>query len=228
MALQVQRVSIWLTFHYLILDAVSLLYKQESMRFIYFVVVVVLRLSSTFIFCSVRPWDPMTDLKEYENDGIIKTQYRLKAPMVRTTSLLSVQPDNKKPISKRKRPSSGRSRCGGQAKGSRRSSIDHSGASTPDPEAEHSSSIEDDDDDSSVKEGIDLAALEKAFQPLKDLQKECVQQMRAIRSDLRRHYSSHQDDLATLQFKDWLLLLMFIITQGFFHWYYRRWSCLAT
>ena len=228
MALQVQRVSIWLTFHYLILDAVSLLYKQESMRLIYFVVVVVLRLSSTFIFCSVRPWDPMTDLKEYENDGIIKTQYRLKAPMVRTTSLLSVQPDNKKPISKRKRPSSGRSRCGGQAKGSRRSSIDHSGASTPDPEAEHSSSIEDDDDDSSVKEGIDLAALEKAFQPLKDLQKECVQQMRAIRSDLRRHYSSHQDDLATLQFKDWLLLLMFIITQGFFHWYYRRWSCLAT
>lgn len=164
----------------------------------------------------------MTDLKEYENDGIIKTQYRLKAPMVRTTSLLSVQPDNKKPISKRKRPSSGRSRCGGQAKGSRRSSIDHSGASTPDPEAEHSSSIEDDDDDSSVKEGIDVAALEKAFQPLKDLQKECVQQMRAIRSDLRRHYSSHQDDLATLQFKDWLLLLMFIITQGFFHWYYSR------
>ena len=226
MALQVQRVSIWLTFHYLILDAVSLFYKQESIRLIYFVVVVVLRLSSTFIFCSVRPWDPMTDLKEYENDGIIKTQYRLKAPMVRTTSLLSVQPDNKKPISKRKRPSSGRSRCGGQAKGSRRSSIDHSGASTPDPE--HSSSIEDDDDDSSVKEGIDLAALERAFQPLKDLQKECVQQMRAIRSDLRRHYSSHQDDLATLQFKDWLLLLMFIITQGFFHWYYSRWSCLAT
>ncbi|KAJ7323776.1 Oxysterol-binding protein- protein 8 [Desmophyllum pertusum] len=171
----------------------------------------------------VRPWDPMTDLKEYENEGIVKTQYRLRAPMVRTTSLLSVQvPDNKKPISKRKRPSSGRSRGGGQAKGSRRSSVDRSGASTPDPEAEHSSSVEDDDDDSSIKEGIDLASLEKVFQPLKDLQKDCVQQMRAIRSDLRRHYSSHQDDLATLQFKDWLLLLMFVITQGFFHWYYRR------
>lgn len=164
----------------------------------------------------------MTDLREYENEGIIKTQYRLKAPMVRTTSLLSVQtPDNKKPTSKRKRPLSGRSRGSGQAKGSRRNSIDRSGASTPDPEAEHSSSVEDDDDDSSIKESIDLAALEKVFQPLKDLQKECVQQMRAIRSDLRRHYSSHQDDLATLQFKDWLLLLMFIIAQGFFHWYYR-------
>ena len=164
----------------------------------------------------------MTDLKEYENDGIIKTQYRLKAPMVRTTSLLSVQtPDLKKPISKRKRPSSGRSRGSGQAKGSRRNSVDHSGASTPDPEAEHSSSV-DDDDDSSFKEVIDTAALEKVFQPLKDLQKECVQQMRAIRSDLRRHYSSHQDDIATLQFKDWLLLLLFIMAQGFFHWYYRR------
>ncbi|XP_073245268.1 oxysterol-binding protein-related protein 8-like isoform X2 [Porites lutea] len=171
----------------------------------------------------VRPWDPMTDLREYENDGIIKTQYRLKAPMVRTTSLLSVQtPEIKKPMSKRKRPSSGRSRGSGQAKGSRRNSMDRSGASTPDPEAEHSSSIEDDDDDSSLKESIDAATLEKVFQPLKDLQKECVQQMRAIRSDLRRHYSSHQDDIATLQFKDWLLLLLFVITQGFFHWYYKR------
>lgn len=170
----------------------------------------------------VRPWDPMTDLKEYEHEGIVKTQYRLKAPMVRTTSLLSVQtPDAKKPISKRKRPSSGRSRGSVQVKGSRRNSIDRSGASTPDPEADHSSSVEDDDDDSSIKESIDLASLEKVFQPLKDLQKECVQQMRAIRSDLRRHYSSHQDDLTTLQFKDWLLLLMFVITQGFFHWYYR-------
>lgn len=169
----------------------------------------------------------MTDLREYENDGIIKTQYRLKAPMVRTTSLLSVQaPEIKKPMSKRKRPSSGRSRGSGQAKGSRRNSVDRSGASTPDPEAEHSSSIEDDDDDSSLKESIDAATLEKVFQPLKDLQKECVQQMRAIRSDLRRHYSSHQDDIATLQFKDWLLLLLFVITQGFFHWYYKRWPVL--
>ena len=177
-----------------------------------------------YVIClsSVRPWDPMTDLKEYEHEGIVKTQYRLKAPMVRTTSLLSVQtPDAKKTISKRKRPSSGRCRGSGQVKGSRRNSMDRSGASTPDPEAEHSSSVEDDDDDSSIKESIDLASLEKVFQPLKDLQKECVQQMRAIRSDLRRHYSSHQDDLTTLQFKDWLLLLMFVITQGFFHWYYR-------
>ena len=166
----------------------------------------------------------MTDLKEYENEGIVKTQYRLKAPMVRTTSLLSVQtPENiKKPLSKRKRPSSGRSRGSGQAKGSRRNSMDRSGQSTPDPEAEHSSSIEDDDDDSSIKEGVDAVTLEKVFQPLKDLQKECVQQMRAIRSDLRRHYSSHQDDIATLQFKDWVLLLLFVVTQGFFHWWYYK------
>ncbi|XP_015766303.1 PREDICTED: oxysterol-binding protein-related protein 8-like [Acropora digitifera] len=173
---------------------------------------------------SVRPWDPMTDLKEYEKEGIIKTQYRLKAPMVRTTSLLSVQtPDlNKKSSSKRKRPSSGRlqSSGSGQAKGSRRNSMDRSGASTPDPDADHSSSVED-DDDSSFKETIDTATLEKILQPLKDLQKECVQQMRAIRSDLRRHYTSHQDDIASLQFKDWLLLLLFIISQGFFHWYYK-------
>ncbi|EDO35914.1 predicted protein, partial [Nematostella vectensis] len=36
----------------------------------------------------VRPWDPLTDLVEYENSGIVKTRYRLKAPMVRATSVL--------------------------------------------------------------------------------------------------------------------------------------------
>ena len=173
-------------------------------------------------FNSVRPWDPMTDLTEYENEGVIKTKYRLKAPMVRTTSLLSVQaPASKKPIPKRKRPP-GRSALG-STKGLRRNSLDRSGASTPDPEAEaeHSSSVEDDDDISSVKEVVDVASLDKVFQPLKDLQKECAQQMRSIRSDLRRHYSAHQDDIATIQFKDWLLLFLFIVTQWIFQWYNR-------
>ena len=164
----------------------------------------------------------MTDLLEYEYNGLIKTKYRMRAPMVRTTSVLSLRVDGhrKVQLTKRKRPSSGRNRHG-TPKGSHRGSIDRSGASTPDPEAEHSSSVEDDDDDTSVKDVIDVATLEKTLQPMRDLQKECVQQMRAIRSDLRRHYSSHQDEIVSLQFKDWILLLLLIIAQGFFQWYFR-------
>lgn len=163
---------------------------------------------------SVRPWDPMTDLLEYENHGIIKTQYRLKAPMIRTTSILSVNMPGKKQ-SKRKRPSSGRSRLG-VAKGSRRSS----GGSTPDLDG-NTSSIEDEYDDVSVKEAVDLATLEKAIQPLRDLQKESVQQMRAIRMDLRKHYSSHQDEIASLQFKDWIVIFLLVVFQGIYQWYMR-------
>jgi hypothetical protein len=169
---------------------------------------------------SVRPWDSMTDLVEYEQNGIIKTRYRLKAPMIRTTSVLSVNmPGTKKP-SKRKRPSSGRSRLG-VTKGSRRSSADHSGGSTPDLEVGNSSSIEEDYDDISLKDAVDLATLEKTVQPLRDLQKECVQQMRAIRMDLRKHYSSHQDEIASLQFKDWIIIFLLIVFQGVYQWYMR-------
>ncbi|KAK3704129.1 hypothetical protein QZH41_019029, partial [Actinostola sp. cb2023] len=171
-------------------------------------------------YTDVRQWDPMTDLIEYEHDGIIKTRYRLKAPMIRTTSILSVHtPGTAKKPSKRKRPSSGRSRLG-VAKGSRRNSVEHSGASTPDLEG-NTSSIEDDYDDVSLKEGVDQATLEKTIQPLRDLQKECVQQMRAIRNDLRKHYSSHQDEIASLQFKDWVVISLLVIFQAIFQWYLR-------
>lgn len=167
----------------------------------------------------VRPWDNMTDLQEYEFGGIIKTKYRMKAPMVRTTSVLNVHvQDPKKGAGKHKRPTSARSR-GSKASGSRRNSVNRSGASTPDPDGEHSSSVEDDDE--SLKASFDLATFEKMLQPLRDMQKDCVTQMRAIRSDLRRHYNSHQDEISSLQFKDWVLILLLIIVQGMFQWYYR-------
>lgn len=161
----------------------------------------------------------MTDVQEYEFEGIIKTKYRLKAPMVKATSILNVTiPEPKKTVSKHKRPSSNRSR-GSKSSSSRRNSVDRSGASTPDLEGEHSSSVEDDDE--SLKGSMDMATFEKMLQPLRDMQKDCVTQMRAIRSDLRRHYNSHQDEISSLQFKDWILILLLIMAQGMFQWYYR-------
>lgn len=173
-----------------------------------------------YVCFSIRQWDNMTDLEEVEHDGLVKTRYRLKAPMVRTTSILSVNTPgtHKKHSSRRKRPSSGRPRL--VAKGSRRSSADHSGASTPDLEG-NDSSIEDDYDDVSIKEGIDQATLDKTIQPLRELQTQCVQQMRAIRNDLRKHYNSHQDEISSLQFKDWVILSFLIIFQAIFQWYMR-------
>lgn len=40
----------------------------------------------------LRPWDPRTDLFQYEFNYIISTKTRHKAPMIRTASIVSVDP----------------------------------------------------------------------------------------------------------------------------------------
>ena len=38
----------------------------------------------------IRPWDPMNDLYQYENNYIVCTKTRHKTPMIRTQSIVSV------------------------------------------------------------------------------------------------------------------------------------------
>lgn len=40
----------------------------------------------------LRPWDPRTDLFQYEFNYVIATKTRHKAPMIRTASIVSVDP----------------------------------------------------------------------------------------------------------------------------------------
>lgn len=40
----------------------------------------------------LRPWDPRTDLFQYEHNYVIATKTRHKAPMIRTASIVSVDP----------------------------------------------------------------------------------------------------------------------------------------
>ncbi|KAB7506058.1 Oxysterol-binding protein-related protein 8 [Armadillidium nasatum] len=42
-------------------------------------------------FSDLRPWDPRTDLYQYEYDYEVTTRTRLKAPMIRTASIVSVE-----------------------------------------------------------------------------------------------------------------------------------------
>lgn len=40
----------------------------------------------------LRPWDPRNDLYQYEHDYIIRTKTKHPAPMIRTASIVSVEP----------------------------------------------------------------------------------------------------------------------------------------
>ena len=40
--------------------------------------------------CSLRPWDGMNDLLQYEHDYIVQTKTRHRTPIVRTTSITNV------------------------------------------------------------------------------------------------------------------------------------------
>ena len=43
----------------------------------------------------IRAWDPMTDLYQYETDFVVRTKTKLKTPMVRTQSIVSVSEASK-------------------------------------------------------------------------------------------------------------------------------------
>ena len=61
---------------------------------IFFVLCNIIIISSLFFhyyFCySLRPWDPMNDLIQFEKDYIIQTKTRHRTPIVRTMSITNV------------------------------------------------------------------------------------------------------------------------------------------
>ncbi len=48
------------------------------------------KLQSICSLCSQRPWDPMNDVIQYENDFIVQTKTKHRTPMVRTMSITNI------------------------------------------------------------------------------------------------------------------------------------------
>lgn len=100
-------------------------------------------------FCSSRPWDPINDVLQYEYDYVVQTKTRRKVPLVRATSILSVNSGPDSARKHRRQPSSERARAARIKRTvvNHLRSVDHeSGSSTPD--LEHRP-----DSDSSESEG---------------------------------------------------------------------------
>lgn len=44
--------------------------------------------------CDLRPWDPRNDLVQFESNYVISTKTRHRTPMIRTSSIVSVEPSS--------------------------------------------------------------------------------------------------------------------------------------
>lgn len=93
---------------------------------------------NNFIPCSLRPWDPLNDLLQYEHEFIAQTKTRHRTPIVRTTSITNVD-ENTRGL---KHQSSFRAARIKQRVNMKqmRSMERESGSSTPDVEARNESS----------------------------------------------------------------------------------------
>ncbi|XP_046861335.1 oxysterol-binding protein-related protein 8-like isoform X2 [Xenia sp. Carnegie-2017] len=140
---------------------------------------------------NVRPWDPITDVREYENEFKIKTQTRIRAPMVKQQSLVAIKVSS----------TSG---------DDDNSHFFHERASSF-RQHERLSSLEDDD----------VASFAQTLKPLLEAQTELKEQIRSIRSDMRRYHTANSDQFTQLQTKDWILFCL--LTLAFiWQWYFSR------
>ncbi|KAK6640821.1 hypothetical protein RUM44_012518 [Polyplax serrata] len=57
-------------------------------------------ISSSWVYkhCDLRPWDPRNDLLQYEFNYVISTKTRHRTPMIRTSSIVSVEPSSVQPL----------------------------------------------------------------------------------------------------------------------------------
>ncbi|XP_050411094.1 oxysterol-binding protein-related protein 8 isoform X2 [Patella vulgata] len=81
-------------------------------------------------YVDLRPWDPINDLLQYEQEFVIQTHTRHKTPVVRTMSITSQEQEKKKVF--RNVALARSQRCTGKVR-------KESGSSTPDPELIHDS-----------------------------------------------------------------------------------------
>lgn len=134
---------------------------------------------------NVRPWDRITDLAEYEQDFIVRTRTRIKAPMVKQHSIIAMDlkdDDNRS--------------LGSQGRGVDRKKF---GRNSPD----QLSSMDEDE--------VVPSMLVQYLKPVRDTQVELKEQLRTIRSDMRRYQTASHEELGRFQTKDWIIICFLAI-----------------
>ncbi|XP_066934396.1 oxysterol-binding protein-related protein 8-like isoform X1 [Clytia hemisphaerica] len=172
----------------------------------------------------LRAWDPVTDMQQFEHNGVIKSRTRHRVPMVkRTMSQLNITPSSNTPLN--------RSMDGGvrlpSIKEPQSQFSDSSRRNSYDRSSLESNRSDEEMDTQSRKSAIHAieSALEKYMKPIETEQKETNKQITAMRHELRKCLDiSRANENAWIQPRDCIMVLMFILIHSLLQMYWSRGS----
>ncbi|CAL1281157.1 unnamed protein product [Larinioides sclopetarius] len=178
-------------------------------------------------YADSRPWDPRTDVLQYECDFRIQTLTRHKPPTVRTGSIISVEDTPKVELIRHlsvdhvlPRPAVCLLPKGRHAK----SIVSRgSGSSSANGEAFHGSDSSESDGPRknyhSAKCGTTLSILQQSLLTLEQLQQESNQSLRCIQGHIEAIMAQQRRIQSQLtQRRDYTFVIAFFIVQIFLHW----------
>ncbi|XP_012814036.1 oxysterol-binding protein-related protein 8 isoform X5 [Xenopus tropicalis] len=176
-------------------------------------------------YADTRPWDPLNDLIQFENDGVIQTKVRHRTPMVRSGSVINLSNQGAKRekcsyqvcVPKLKHKASGQQKKG------------ESGCSSPELDNQDSSGSEagaSDEEQMNVlkplahllshnnrvrKKGADHGELQSAIDSIKKTQEEINRNIIALRNRVSVNTSSTENSF--LQQRDYFIIFFLITLQ---------------
>ncbi|XP_070560037.1 oxysterol-binding protein-related protein 8-like isoform X3 [Ptychodera flava] len=171
-----------------------------------------------------RPWDVRNDINQYESNGIIRTKTKHRTPMVRTTSIISLAPndiigrrDSKLRQSTRRAGHVSHTRTSLSLRPINGAVSGESECSTPDLE-HHSGSSDGDDHSSNKSSSVNRRTssdILQAIRPIQESQQHTSDQLKTISHQLLTvaRYQEENQAMFGLRSKDWFLLCVVLVTQ---------------
>lgn len=175
----------------------------------------------------LRPWDPNTDLLQYESNGIIKTRTRIKVPIVRAMSIVNI--NNTSSVSDLKNSKSRLPSIvepiGETARRTSRGSFDRSSAGTTHSEEEEEEDFTDErsqnmtmviEPSQQPSGSLRKRQIQNIIKPYADQSKEVEKQLSSIRLELRRINQQGEDHKSVFHPRDWLLVAFIVVVNAIF------------
>jgi len=164
----------------------------------------------------LRPWDPCTDVKQYEHQGVIKSQTKHRIPMVKRTSSAG---NVSNAVSNAAHSSAAAKKMSSIKEPlypddvSRRTSFDRSS---------HGSAHTEADSNDCVRSGPGVAEeMERCMQPVTEQSKETQKQITLLRLELRRLAERMNNQERVFSHRDLLLVGVVLILQIIVTWFTR-------
>ncbi|XP_013408205.1 oxysterol-binding protein-related protein 8 [Lingula anatina] len=171
-----------------------------------------------------RPWDPINDVIQYEKDYMVMTKTRRKVPIVRTTSILSV--NNKPDKNSRRQKAVEHSRAVARIKrNAHMRECRESGSSTPDPEHRIDESTSESEVEAKGKsnQSVDPEMLKQLLNPLQEMQRQNNQALANLHGHLQQVERAYLDGYGGvyLQSRDWVILGAILLFQTILYWFFK-------